>query len=787
MKKTINQNWKFAYCQDLHLAEKIDKSVFSPIALPHTFDLPYYGETSFFVGYGVYKKELTITEQDKQGKIFVEFLGAFQEAEVYINETRVGAHRGGYTAFLMDITDAVNVGINIMTVRVNNLWQSDLPPRAGEHLFCGGINRDVSLIIVPVAHMKWNGICVKSTINENVATITAEIEIESPDNNQLYVEILDSDNQLVCKQEMSVTSLAKAEFSIDNPNLWGINSPYLYTLKCRYGTEEETVKFGLRTIKFSEESGFFLNGEHVYLEGVNLHQDRGGWGDAGTKAGITRDLTMMKEAGFNFIRATTYPRHPFYAQECDRLGLLLWYEATFWGIGGFKDEGFWNASAMPTQEKDFEPFKRNCITALEEMIRDNKNSPSIIVWSMGNEIFFSKKSVMNEAKKIVQAMLDRTHELDSTRPAGVGGTQRCDFHLMGDITGLNGDGAVLFKKPKIPNVLSEYGSIISDRPGKYQTCYTAGAKEQLPWRCGRTLWCGFHHGSIADIGKMGIADLYRLPLRSYYCYREKLLGVPAPEFPKKGVAHHLKITADKNSINTDGTDDCMLTVTMMNSANEAIIDTRSVTLEILDGKGLFPTGKAWTMTKEKLTFLDGIGAIEMRAYHPSEIHIKASAEGVLADEIIVMATGSNNHGPEVDYPTCPIATTIVATESVDLLLNRPAWVESEADGHSGFMANDGNADTYWCPKDNCENPYWIIDMENIYQIKRLVLSTGNTPLKFTLEISRDKNNWEKICGTSYFKKKYKNKTINFKSHTGRYLKVSFSTSKVKLSNIQAYL
>lgn len=791
MKRLINRNWYFSYGNQLGDLHQLEKANFSPIGLPHTFDLPYYGGTGFYVGYGVYKKEFVLVEQDLRSTVWMEFLGVFQEAEIYVNGNYITKHRGGYTGFVVNLTQAVHAGKNLLTVRVNNMWQSDLPPRAGEYLFCGGIYRDVSLIFVPSAHIKWNGIFVKSTVNaQNNADITIEIETSNADGKIIQLEIYDPDHHCVASTRITAKEFTAATLTIPDPLLWDLDAPNLYMLQCVLESQTETVAFGIRTIAFSAEKGFFLNGKHRYLEGVNLHQDRGGWGDAATIEGLRRDLRMMKEAGFHFIRACTYPRHPFFAQECDRLGLLVWYESTFWGIGGFKDEGFWNASAMPTQQEDIEPFSDNCLYALDEMIRANRNSPSIIVWSMGNEVFFTKKNRMAETKILLQKMIDRSHQLDDTRPAGIGGTQRGGLHLMGDITGLNGDGAVLFKKPEIPNLVSEYGSIISDRPGNYELNYTAGAKDRPEWRCGRTLWCGFHHGSIADIGKMGIADLYRVPLKAYYCYREKLTGTPPPPFPHSSTAHHLKITADKTTIKTDGTDDTMLTVTMRDADDAYINSEDTILLEVIHGNGIFPTGTAWRMERENLTFLDGIGAIEMRAYQKGDITVRASCKSALPAEITISAMDcpGETEGEPVHYPKCPDKTYLKTAHNIDLICNRPVWSSSESSKHTGCCANDGTIDTFWKPLPDDEHPYLIFDMENFYTPKSMVLWLSKVRTRIKIEVSRDKLQWQTVYHNPVFQKAFtRGKKIKLKPVTARYLRISVEKKRVHIIQAQLYM
>ena len=242
---------------------------------------------------------------------------------------------------------------------------------------------------------------------------------------------------------------------------------------------------------------------------------------------------MIKECGMNTIRGSHYPHHPYFAQVCDEKGILFWSEMCFWGTGGDKQEGYWTASAYPPNESDQTAFEKSCLDQLEEMICTQRNHPSIICWSMCNEVFFTDAPVKDKAKELIRKMVERSHELDPSRPAAVGGAQRDGFDVLGDLAGYNGDGAALYHDPGFPSLVSEYGSSIETRPGKFEPRFTDGTEIDYPWRSGKILWCGFHHGSIFDgMGSMGMIDYYRLPLACWYWYREHLAGKSAPK-PKK--------------------------------------------------------------------------------------------------------------------------------------------------------------------------------------------------------------------------------------------------------------
>ncbi len=240
---------------------------------------------------------------------------------------------------------------------------------------------------------------------------------------------------------------------------------------------------GFRWFKWTADQGFFLNGEHYYFKGANVHQDHAGWGDAVVESGFFRDVKMMKDAGFDFIRGSHYPHAPAFSDACDELGMLFWSENCCWGSGGFKSDGYWNSSAYPVNAADDADYEASVKASLRDEIRIHRNHPSIVIWSMSDEPYFSDKSVMPKLRKFLKELVAYTHELDPTRPAAIGGCQRGDIDKLGDVAGYEGDGARLFANPGIPNVVIEYGSPITDRPGKYDPCwgdlpFTPGAEQK---------------------------------------------------------------------------------------------------------------------------------------------------------------------------------------------------------------------------------------------------------------------------------------------------------------------
>ena len=410
----------------------------------------------------------------------------------------------------------------------------------------------------------------------------------------------------------------KQRFEVEGIHPWSPETPVLYQMVSEIlvdGKVQDSffTEFGIRTATFDPEQGFFLNGKHYDILGANVHQDHAGWADAVTHAGIYRDVRLIKECGMNFIRGSHYPHHTVFAQACDREGILFWSELCFWGTGGPNQDGYWTSSAYPVKQEDEKEFEQNCLDTLEEMILANRNHPSIIVWSMSNEPFFTEAATLEKAKRLLRKLAAKSHQLDPTRPAAAGGAQRGDFDILGDLAGYNGDGASLYQNPGFPNFVSEYGSVVSDRPGKAEPRYRDGVEESFPWRSGKALWCGFHHGSIfGDMGHMGMIDYYRLPLATWYWYREHLRGIPMPEPKAPGVPDRLVLTSDRKEFRAEGEEDAWIHVELVDETGKCLANTVEVHLEVVEGDGIFPTGKQMELTPKQGSFLDGEGAIEFR-------------------------------------------------------------------------------------------------------------------------------------------------------------------------------
>lgn len=785
-KLCLNNDWNFRFGENVGDESSDSYAQYSHIGLPHSFGIPYYGENDFYVGYGCYQKALRIDEAWLKNQILLEFGAVFQVAEVYINGKHVGSHQGGYTAFVLNITDDVQKGTNNLFIRVNNLWSPTIAPRAGEHVFNGGIYRDVQLLLYPPSHIDWYGTFVKTQpLDGNRFEITVETDTIACDGLTLSSDIIDPQGACVAHAETQVQGEHTLQKMIlDGPSLWDIDHPCLYRLRSCCGEDSLVTEFGIRTIRWEKDGGFFLNNRRLPLEGANVHQDHGGWADAVTHAGIRRDVAMMKACGFNFIRGSHYPHHTEFAKECDRQGLLFWSEGVFWGMGNSKKDGYWNSSAMPLDKKQHRAFEASLKQTLAEMIRTNRNSPSIIVWSMGNEMFFSGQSVMQDARDLAARLVEYSHQLDGSRPAGLGGVQREDFDAIGDVAGYNGDGAVLFKNPPKPSMVSEYGSIAAYRPGKYDLYETKGSDEYYPWRAGRAIWCGFHHGSIAGIGNLGIVDLYRLPLNAWYCHREKLTGIAPPAQTVMGIPHHIKLRTDQKEIRTDGTDDCMLVAEIFDRKNRRVKSDADMTIEVVSGPGLLPTGKKMVFSQKTKSCFDGACAIEMRAYYAGGITVRAAAEGLLGDELRITALGEAGEAVDINYPVAPVQKAGGKSKKTDIISNRPVAVSSEAIAGSSLAITSQAAQPYWAPAPTDSNPWILLDMEKCYQSFSILISkAGFSPTSARISASIEKEEWRPVASLHFALPKKRVK-VELPREV-RYLKMELSAG-IKLKKIQIF-
>jgi beta-galactosidase len=771
----VDRGWKFLLADDARASERaFDDGKWQYVDLPHSFSEPYFRSPDFYVGYGWYRRHVHVDAAALKGQTSLEFEGAFQDAEVFVNGKKAGEHLGGYTGFSIDLTGDLHAGDNVIAVRVNNLWNGQLNPRAGEHVFSGGIYRDVHLVTTSKVHVPWFGTFVTTPkVSDQEAMLDVKTEVRNDSGASatavLKTAILDPAGKQVAEYSSENKIDAGALINVDQsgnlaaPKLWSPEMPAMYTAVSRVYVkgvlqDEFRTRFGIRWFTWTADDGFNLNGKHRYFHGADVHQDHAGWGDAVSDAGARRDVAMVKEAGFDFIRGSHYPHKNAFEDACDVLGVLFWSENDFWGIGGYKGDGYFNASSYPTREEDQAPFEAHVLQSLAEMIRINRNHPSIIVWSMSNEPYFSPATVMPKVRALLAKEVSESHELDPTRPAAIGGAQRGGIDMIGDVAGYNGDGARLFIHPKVASAVTEYGSAREDRPGTYDPhLRDLAGQPEFPWRGGQAIWSMYDHGSVAGMeGTTGIVDYFRLPKGGWYWYRNALAHVPPPEKAQAGTPAGLRLNSSSKVIaHADGTDDVQVIVSVVDAAGKRLSNTPEVTLDVVSGPGEFPTGKSILFKSgTDIPIQDGQAAIEFRSYYAGATVIRATSPGLPETMLTIVCKGGPAYlaGKSPQFTPAPYARFIgvmqrSAQEVANIALDRPTNASSMAEGHQSKLATDGDNATYWAAASDATGPqWWQSDFEGVYDISALTIRfAGSGSYAYEIQSSTDdRGTWKTI-------------------------------------------
>ena len=812
---SFNRGWKFQL-GDVLGAETptFDDRNWETTNLPHSFSMPYFLSHEFYVGYGWYRNTIDVPQAWSGKRINLEFDGAFQVTEVFINGKPVGEYKGGYNGFTFDITDSLKPGTNSVAVRVNNFWNPRITPRSGEHVFSGGIYRNVRVVVTSPLRVAWYGTFVTTPhVSEESGTVNVKTEVinhsGAAKSTTLLTQIIDAAGKPIAEMRGTQRVAAGSTYTFDQtstpiskPKLWSPEEPNLYTVKTTVFDDDKPVDdftspLGFRWFKFTADKGFFLNGKHRYLIGANVHQDHAGWGDAVTDNASFRDVRMMKQAGFDFIRGSHYPHAPAFTKACDELGVFFWSENPFWGTGGFAGDSYWDASAFPLNPADEAEFEASVKASLAAMIRIHRNHPSVIVWSMSNEPFFSNDEVMPKVRKLLADSVALSRQLDPTRPAAIGGCQRGELDKLGDLAGYNGDGASLpeYQNPGIPSLVSEYGSTVVDRPGEYdpgwaELARTPGAVPnksgswRMAWRSGESIWCGYDHGSrCGRAGVMGIVDYFRLPKRAWYWYRNEYRKVPPPAWPGDGAPAALQLTADKTTLNSaDGTDDAQLIVTVLDRSGKETNQCPPVTLTIESGPGEFPTGPSITFAADSdIAIREGKAAMAFRSHYAGKTLIRATSPGLRDATMELLSQGGPRFSPGTTPATQPrpyrkLAGAPISEKSVTLGVANPTRASSQAECHSGRLANDGNPATFWQAASNNTTAWLRVDLERVCVVSSSKLtfpSPGNW--RYKIEISTDgDSDWKLVADQSQSTDKaaQRNDTTASPNARGRYLRIT---------------
>ena len=473
----LNNDWNFRF------SHQVQKGTEVRVDLPHTWNAQdaLSGKIDYKRGIGNYEKNLFIRPEWKGKRLFIRFEGVNNIADVFINRRHIGEHRGGYGAFIFEITGKVEYGKeNSILVRVNNGEQLDIMPLVGDFNFYGGIYRDVHLLITdetcisPLDYASPGVRLIQDSVSHRYAKVRAIVDLSngSSGNQEVELNVRLLDGQRVVKEGTKNVNLSGNEvmqqeltFEIDQPHLWnGRQDPFLYQAEVtlfRNGqmVDRVTQPLGLRFYRIDSDKGFFLNGKHLPLKGVCRHQDRSEVGNALRPQHHEEDVALMLEMGVNAVRLAHYPQATYFYDLMDKNGIIVWAEIPFVGPGGYNDKGF----------VDLPAFRANGKEQLKELIRQHYNHPSICVWGLFNEL----TELGDNPVEYIKELNVLAHQEDTTRPTTSASNQMGDLNFITDAIAWNrydgwygGTPADLGKwldrmhkdHPKICIAISEYGA-----------------------------------------------------------------------------------------------------------------------------------------------------------------------------------------------------------------------------------------------------------------------------------------------------------------------------------------
>ena len=427
----INDNWRFYH------SEQLDNSNVDYISLPHTWqaELGSYGKGSSMANY---TRTLSIPQEWKGRRLFLRFEGVQSVARVFVNGAYIGGHKGGFTAFTLEITENIRFGAeNYIRVIVGNAVRSDVLPVSTDMDLTAGIFRDVELVVAPrnmisMEHYGSEGVfVVQQSVSKEAVTgfVRSYISALPHSHLDLSVRIVGPDGYEIAT---NTTRISKNEegyvdtpFEIHDPQLWSPKSPALYRVEVSLGDDKYSdavaVKTGFRAVSLNDANDLCINGEAVAVRGVNLPHDRMGYGMALSDRSLGEDYSILSDMGATALRSLSGPHSSELYDWCDRDGRLVWIDMPFTR----SEAAFSDICYYPVEE-----FHANGREQLAEIIAQNFNHPSVIMWGLFSLVWQHGDSVL----EYVDELNELAHKIDPTRlTAGCSNTDG-DINFITDMT-----------------------------------------------------------------------------------------------------------------------------------------------------------------------------------------------------------------------------------------------------------------------------------------------------------------------------------------------------------------
>ena len=493
MRNKVSFNSGWAFTKDASAIPSAITDSLERVDLPHTWNATdgQDGGNDYHRGLCYYAKTVKKADLPVSDRYFLEINGANSSADVYLDGAKLAHHDGGYSTWRVDMTDALK-DESLLVIGVDNSANNNVYPQMADFTFYGGLYRDVNIICVSESHFDLEyyggpGIAVTPVVNGKDATVSVTVYVKGmKDGQSLVYTVYDKDEKELYKVESKECS---AKFDMKDVHLWhGRRDPYLYCCEVELVENGEVLdnvctRFGCRSFAIDPERGFILNGEEYPLRGVSRHQDRLGIGNALLPEHHKEDVELICEVGATTIRLAHYQHAQYFYDLCDEKGLVLWAE-------------------IPYISKHMPSGRENTVSQMKELITQNYNHPSIVVWGLSNEISIGgSDDDLLENHKILN---DLCHEMDKTRLTTIAAVSMCKmddpyllipdvvsynhyFGWYGGETSMNGPWFDKFHEvhPNIPIGISEYGCealnwhTSDPRQGDYTEEYQAYYHEEL--------------------------------------------------------------------------------------------------------------------------------------------------------------------------------------------------------------------------------------------------------------------------------------------------------------------